>query len=729
MQFHFIMVSSRNTKDVKIISIDQTRHDYLIFLFLLFIFCVFTGNPVMSQISSDTLQLGEVEILGQKINYFPGNIIRLNRIEYQSIRDVGDFLRIEPNVSGIRKGGIALDPVVRGFKYNQVTVLLNDGVKIEGGCPNRMDPVASHVEPENIREIEVTKGPYGLKYGPVLGALINLRTELPKPYAKPEIHGEFLYGFETNWNGQREHIGLWGGNSRVFFNASGGFKGYGSYTAGNHELYHTSFQKKYFTAGIGFVLKKNHQLILNYAYDEGRNVLFPALPMDERLDKTQVGSFIYKAENLGKIWQTLQFQAYFAPVHHVMDNLNRPASTTMQAVTTVDAWNAGGKLTGSLRTGKICLNPGLDFEHIYKDGDKQMSMKMVMEGDTFISVKHANIWRNAVINNIGVFTECQIPVRNFDFTATLRFDYNAATSGDTFRLVTNEVHYFDELNSSFFNVSFGLGIKKKLTSWLSLSASLGRGTRSPSILERFIKLMPVQYDSYDYLGNPQLKPEKNHQVDLSFTMLFRDVGSITTSGFFSLVTDYIIGKALPPSVIKPSTQGSPGVKQFTNEAMVYLTGFEFTYQSPVSRRWNIVASAAATYGTQPTAIKYLVNGGQVTGQETIKHDPLPEIPPLEGNVQFSYKFLKGKLIPLVSIRLVSPQNRVSQSYGEQKTPGFVTGAASLTYSPCRYATFVAGVNNICDTPYYEHLNRRIVGSTDRLYEPGRVFHFAVHLKL
>jgi len=715
-------------RDVKIITSDHSLKHFLLFLLPLYGSLVLTAKPLLAQTNSDTLQLSEVEILGKKTPYFPGEIIRLDQIESKPIHDIGDFLRMEPNVSGIRKGGVAIDPVVRGFKYNQVTILLNSGIKIEGGCPNRMDPVASHVESENIREVEVIKGPYILKYGPVLGALINLQTEIPHPFTKPEIHGEVLYGFETNWNGQREHISLAGGNARVFFNASGGFKGYGSYTAGNHELYNSSFQKRYGSAGIGFIIKKNHQFILTYIYDEGKNVLFPALPMDERFDQTQVASFNYTSGNIGKEWQSIGFQAYFSSVHHVMDNLNKPTSKTMQAVTTVDSWTAGGKLTGDLQLGKAKLLPGIDFEHIYKEGDKQMTMKMVMEGDTFISVKHTNVWQNAVINNVGAFTECQIPFKGLDFTASLRFDYNTSTSGDTFRLVKTNIHYFDDLNSSYFNVSFSLGIKKQLTSWLSLSASVGRGTRSPSMLERFIKLMPVQYDSYDYLGNPQLKPEKNHQADISFDIIFKNAGSISADGFFSLVTDYIIGKVVPPSVIKPSTQGSPGVKQFSNTDFVYLTGFEITYQTPAAKKWALIACAAATYGTQPNAVKYIVSGGQVVGEETIKNDPLPEIPPLEGTIRFSYKFFHGKLIPRVSVRLVSEQNRVSQSYAEEKTPGFITGAASISYSPCKYALIVAGVENIFDTPYYEHLNRRIVGSTDRLYEPGRVFYTTITLK-
>ena len=138
----------------------------------------------------DTMYLKEVEVFGNNLNAYPVSIITPVTLNTEAIRDIGDLLRQQPNVSGIRKGGIAIDPVIRGFKYNQVTVLLNSGVKIEGGCPNRMDPVASHVESENISKIEIIKGPYVLKYGPVMGAMVNLITQLPHPNEQPGIHGE-----------------------------------------------------------------------------------------------------------------------------------------------------------------------------------------------------------------------------------------------------------------------------------------------------------------------------------------------------------------------------------------------------------------------------------------------------------------------------------------------------------------------------------------------------------
>ena len=71
-------------------------------------------------------------------------------LEEHPVRDIGDFLREIPNVQAVRKGGANLDPVIRGFKYNQLNIQLDNGLRMEGGCPNRMDPTTSHVEAGDI---------------------------------------------------------------------------------------------------------------------------------------------------------------------------------------------------------------------------------------------------------------------------------------------------------------------------------------------------------------------------------------------------------------------------------------------------------------------------------------------------------------------------------------------------------------------------------------------------
>lgn len=687
-------------------------------------------SPAKGQekINPDTVYLDELEIVGTRIRFYPVDQIPSRRFQSLPVRDIGDMLRHRPNISGIRKGGVGIDPVVRGFKYSQVAVVLNDGVKIEGGCPNRMDPVAAHVESENLRSVEVIKGPYLLHYGPVAGALINLKTIQPAPFEKPSLRGEFLYGFETNWNGQREHLALAGGNNTVFFNLSAGMKVYGSYTAGNGEKYHSAFKKYYGTAGLGWKIAAGHILTAGWMFNQGEDVLFPALPMDESLDRTHSATLRYNGQLSGKSLKGIEFLAWASPVHHIMDNYRKPSAKTMKAETTVDAWNAGGRLLLSWQKGGHQFQTGLDLEHIRKNGDKMMTMTMIMEGDTFTSINHANVWLDAVTDNAGLSGSYRFVKGNTDLTVSLRVDYNTATSADTFRLVYQGIPYFDQMHSSFLNFSFTAGLVQKINKWLTFQAGIGRGTRSPSVLERFIRLMPVQYDSYDYIGNPQLKPETNHQADLGLTMLFSEIGSVKLSGFASMITDYITGVRLPPAAIKPATMGSPGVKQFSNEGDAFLYGWECQYLSPPGRRWGLTVSAAGTRGIVENATHYILSGGQVTGEEVLRHDPVPEIPPAEGSVAFFYRFFDGRLVPGMEFRLAAPQNSVSVSYGEQKTPGFMTMAINLSWAPWRYLTLNGGISNLFNTSYYEHLNRRIIGSDERLYEPGRVAHFTARFK-
>lgn len=87
----------------------------------------------------------------------------------------------------------------------------------------------------------------------------------------------------------------------------------------------------------------------------------------------------------------------------------------------------------------------------------------------------------------------------------------------------------------------------------------------------------------------------------------------------------------------------------------------------------------------------------------------------------NYSLLKGKLIPKISYRLVAAQHHVSEAFYEAEPPGFSLLNFSVSYNLYKNININAGVNNIFDMSYYEHLNRRIIGSTEKLFEPGRIF--------
>ena len=262
-----------------------------------------------------------------------------------------------------------------------------------------------------------------------------------------------------------------------------------------------------------------------------------------------------------------------------------------------------------------------------------------------------------------------------------------------------------------------------------MALAAGRGTRSPNMLERYIKLLPVGYDNYDYLGNPALKPESNNEADLTFRYNHLDLGSFDLNGFYSLVQNYITANLIPPTVITPQTQGVLGVKQFENADRATFRGFEFGYRSPEKFKLGVQVVSAYTYATIPEVTKYIVTGSQITDETTLQKDALPEIPPLEATFTTRYKLAKGRIVPKITVRAVAAQHHVSSAFYEPATPGFALMHISCQFRVGDHVDLLAGVNNIFNRAYYEHLNRKIIGTTQKLYEPGRVFFFNVSARI
>jgi len=676
-------------------------------------------------------QLREVLITGEFLlkeqEVHPINFISQAQIENSPSKDIGNLLRNTPDISGIRKGGGAIDPVIRGFKYAQLGVIINGGIKIEGGCPNRMDPAVAHIDVDDIMRIEVFKGPYALRFGPSFGGYINLQTIRPVPGKDFKTNVRAVKGYESNWNGNKEHLSISGGNDKIYFIISGNHKKYGNYHSGNGEEMNSGFTRYNYSARLGFSPWQGHNLILAYDRSFGRNMMFPALPMDERSDDTHLPNIEYNYTNDNHTLKRITFKAYHSDVHHIMDNKERPFSDTVVVVSDINATNTGGRLELQVSPGSSTgIIAGIDYEHITKDG--QRTKWFILQPG--LPEKKEDLWKDASIENTGIYIVLNHRFNIFNTYFSARVDRNMATSGILqLKNMSGGIIYENEIvKSEYTNFSLNTGISYAFNEKGSVGLSLGRGVRSPDMSERFIILLPIGYDNYDYLGNPLLKPETNYEADISFLW---NQGSIAlnTNTFFSFVADYITAREVPPSIVKPQTSSVLGVKQFYNARLVYLYGFEMKVKYKTGPKTEIFASAAATYGINPEATKYIIENNQVTGEVKVKNDPLPEIPPLEAKLGIKHYFLNNDLVPGVGIRFVSGQNKISQAYYEKETPGFALLDFNLFYKYNNVLSISSGIENLLNKTYYEHLNRRIIGTETPLYEPGRVFYINLILSI
>lgn len=686
-------------------------------------------KDIIIVMEQSSLNLSEVEILGKNNNNIPYSIEHINTAKLQStnISDIGTLISHEPNVGGIRKGSSGVDPVIRGFKYSQVTVQIDDGTRIEGGCPNRMDPTAAHININDISNIKIYKGPFALKYGPGFGGLVILETYKPVFYNNFKNNISIILGGQTNHVGYRTGIRVNGGNKVISYNLSANKNKYGNYTSGNGDIFKASSDNYNINGSLGIRIAEGHVISINADRSWGRNVDYPTLPMDERSDDTEIYKFSYLGTIQNNTINFIKFSAYNSDVNHIMDNKNRPFSDTVVAISKIHASNTGGRLAVNMNVLNGNLEAGSNFEHIFKDGNRYKNLMLQPN----LPQMEENIWNNAKITNLGLYAEYQKTAEKINWVAALRVDYNTATSGPMLRLKKNGDVIFenDDTDSEYLNFSFSAGLTWHMSSKSDLEVSLGKGTRSPDMTERFIILLPVGYDPYDYLGNPQLQPETNHELDFGYKHDCKKSGQFSASVFFSYVTDYISAVIVPPSQVAPQTKGVLGVKNFINIDEAYLTGFEIKYATPEKNMWQIRLNAAYTMGINPSATKIIYENGNAVDEEIIKNDPLPEIPPLEANIWLNYKLLKRKLVPELNFRIVSKQDKISEAYYEQTSPGFNLLNFKLNYIYNKNLTVIFGVNNIFNTNYYQHLNRRIIGSKTPYYEPGRVFYTNLIIKL
>lgn len=658
-----------------------------------------------------------------------------DEIEMMAVRDIGDQLRMLPNVGGVKKGAVNIDPVVRGFKYSQITTLLDGAIAIEGGCPNRMDPTSSHIALDDMAEMQVLKGPFALRYGALFGGLVNLVPVKPIPLDKLGVNVKAVKAWESNWNGHREYLSVSGGNNKLYFLVSGYQQKYGDYSDGNDVRFISNYHKLGYKASIGFRPLKNHEALVSWSNSMSRGIMFPALPMDDRNDDSRVFYFDYKIGKLNNLVNSVDLKLYYTEVDHNMDNKQKPFGDTVAAIAHIIANVTGGRFETGLNILGGHMYLGLDQKTITKDGDRSKNMYRQPPMMGKVPVKVEQLWNDAEIMNIGFFAEYKKRMHQLDLIAAVRVDHNKATSdtillyGGTLMAPTVLISNPDT-DTSFTGLSLSAGATYNFNEQFALSFAAGRGTRFPDMLERFIVALPVGFDKFEYMGNPKLNPEINNEVDLNFKYINRNLGGLDFTLFYSFVQDYIMGKRIPETEQKPLTDNVLGVKKFENFETATFSGFEFAYKSPEKYHFGLSLVASYTQGVVKETLKPEFDAnGKVISDQKVANDPAPEIPPFEGTVQLRYKLWGNKLIPTFSYRYVAAQNNVSEAYFENTTPGFNILSAGLAYHHNNYLTVSCGINNLLNEAYYEHLSRRIIGSNMNFYEPGRVFYVNMIVKL
>lgn len=624
----------------------------------------------------------------QKIQHYKEVIV-----QGKALKDDGDngfrlqsstesLLNILPSVTMIKRGNYALEPTIRGLNAGQINMTI-DGMQIFGACTDKMDVISSYVEPTNLEKIELNTSPDGSQTGSSVGGGINFKLMRAEIGASRKFNGSLGAGYQTNSNYYQGLGKLQYSAKRWAILVNGIYRKADNYHAADRkEILFSQFEKWNAGINLAVALNENNRLYIDYIQDEGYNIGYPALTMDVGYAKAYVSSITHQYENIGKTLRSIESKLFFNYIDHTMDDSPRPKEmvpirmdmpgTSM----TFGAYSKANVRLGSKHLFSIQLNGYQNDLHaemtMYPDIGSEMFMLTVPDARRkTIGITLADRW---IVSN----------KMKFDFGG--RFELNASDIVTEIGRKTMTSFYQGNPNQTRLNGNVFVNTNYKLRTNLSLFAGANYGNRSASLHELYGFYLFNRVDNHDYLGNPDLKNESSLNGNIGSELKYKKF-AVRLEGYIYAFSNYITGLVVPEySNMAP---GASGVKQYSNIPSALLTGAELSIIYNPIEALTLQSINSYTFGIDN------------------EKNYLPYIPPFKSANSIAYD-LKGFVFKVEHVGSAAQNNVSTERYGESTTPAFnifsfnVQKYFHLKNHKRLHAE--VGVENIFDTPYYEHLD-------------------------
>jgi len=658
----------------------------------------------------------EIVVWGQRDAGAPGTAattVSARDAEEAQATDVGELLQASvPGVAGQRLGAVNTDPVLRGARAERVPVTV-DGALVHGACPSRMDPETSLVDMTAVETIDIMKGPYSVTAGPPgVGGSIQIRTKDPEFAPSLTAHGTVGAGYTSNADGWHTEGSVSLARPNLAARLSGGVRDFGDYSSGNGELVPSSFRDRTIGGTALWQPTQDDRLRLDTNVDATRDAHFASANMDTAEEDAYLGTLHYSRRNPFQAIETLTTTGYANYIYHRMDNSDKPNAGTIRMWAPLHASTFGGRVQADLTPlGDARLTVGGDTSYVEHGGKRNMTQLMgPMAGKTMTST----VWPDPHTLDGGMFAEATYPLApHWRAVLGARIDFiDAGAHPDSAARLAFQRYYGPgaaDTDAFETNASANGRLVYSPVDAIDLFAAIGRAVRTASTTERFYVFGPG-LGGY-LVGNPTLDPERSLEADVGASGYWHGV-TLRGSVFYNRVEDYIAPVLLARTDV--NMDGTVDiVRGFRNVDTAVLAGVDGGATITVTDRLSVFGSIAYVYG-----------------QNQSDHQPLPEIPPLEGTVglrlsQSGVGNWHAWVTPRV--RLVDRQDRINPAFGEDPSAGFATVELLSGLRIHDRYELILNVTNLLDTNYHEHLTRENPFTGAEVPDPGREVSVALRI--
>ena len=703
----------------------------------------FGSAAVTKEVVREQLPAERVSVAGGAISG-PSNVVLGFESTVRATTDAGDLL--ESSLSNTATYNRQESPIVnqtriRGYRYDQIRVT-NSGAAWFPIRPD-FDTPLSRFDSSIVRDVITVKGPYAVRNGPGF-SFIDIALEDTPRYDCPQWggHAKLLYhGNGEQWYARKSfHGGSQFSGWRIGYGHSGGV----DYEAGDGSLIGASYKARDIDFAYGFDITSNTSLEFNYIRNDLTDVQLAGQVNDFEYLKSDGFSLLYTMEDQDRFDRLTIHSWYNASSFAGSDrnkapsggnfpgglsNLNEffvspadPNISGLISLVTVGENSSKGVRSAMSWFGENDDQFTLGWDYL----DVNQDYRHGFTGPTRITAEDATnpryIENGGPVNfgvplasqqDFGLFADSTVGLGEFvTLRGGTRLDFVDSTAT---RVVTprpvdpllsdSVIDPGPSPDQSFTLAAAYLTSEFILSRTWSADLGVGYAERAPSPTELYAErtfLNVIQQGGYFApIGNNFLEKEKLVQIDLGVTGDY-DFLQLGARAYHGWIDDFITARPTIDPTATPAT-----IDRYLDPV----------FANTQARTWGAESYASLAITDQISAFGVFSYTG---GRDDTISTPLWGIAPLETVLGVRWEGAKCRNEPVpwgveYSVRMVDAQDRINfgrdiavlprGAYDpERTTPAFTLHHVRGYYRLNRALSLVAGIENIGDALYREHLN-------------------------
>jgi len=684
-----------------------------------------------------------------------------NEAALRATTDAGSLLGSSPSATGVetqKRSPIANEARIRGQRLGQITTHADGAYWFTARLD--LDTFLSKIDSGIIQDIIVVKGPYSARYGPGL-SFIDISTEpsFRNPGGPFEGGGRSFASYKTNGEQLYGRQSFWGGSDNWGFRMSYGHRTGNDYTTGAGMEIPASYNARDVDFVYGYDFTPVSRVEIGYLRLDQTGLEFPGQIFDTRFLVTDGTRLRYVLEQQ-QYFDRLVFDTWYNYTRLEGDaqrtgkrrQIPELQQSNFIGRTDIDLGSLGYRLAvtwGVERCPQLTI--GTDLRRLNGHLNEFDSLQI----ETFGNVLPCGFDINFPVPRShqtvlgGLFAEYVLPYDDCllikmgargDYVTT---DIDSVPPG--FTCAANpaaNLPIFEDTTQALigarddFERDFALWLayataEYKLTQNWTLVGGLGHAERPPTTtelyaLQPFLAILQQGFTAVQ--GNTSLAPERLWQVDLGIRAEFQSFRG-GFNAFCSIIEDYITYAAVGRTQKGINIVGANALTvQFVNTDLATLTGFEIygeldytDYLTPFVTMSYVDGRDHSRSGRGRSDL------GPGVGALGSNQEPLPGIPPLE--TRMGLRFHEARPQPRWGVelasRFVASQERVASSLLETRSSGFAIYDVRTFWRARQGLLLTAGVENVFDRNYREHLDLRTgLG----VFQPGINGYFGVEMR-